>query len=167
MTAVHPPADLSPSLDLVRALTERVERMESIEAIRALRNRYHELVNEDAGNRLCELFAPDACVAYGGRPEVKGRDNIRAFFASFPVQTARQFIHSHAVQVQGDRGTGSSYLDGRPVKDGKSFYVVGRFNDEYIRLEGQWFFQRVTLSVHYMIEAAERWDHLIPLPQVR
>jgi hypothetical protein len=141
--------------------------MESIEAIRALRARYHELVNEDAGNRLYELFAHDAHVAYGGRPEVRGRDNICAFFASFPVQTARQFIHSHVVQVQGDRGTGSSYLDGRPVRDGKSFYVVGRFDDEYIRLDGQWFFQRVTLSVHYMIEAAERWDHLIPLQGAR
>ena len=163
MTAAHPSTDLAALHDHVRALTERVECMESIEAIRALRARYHELVNEDAGNRLYELFAHDAHVAYGGRPEVRGRDNIRAFFASFPVQTARQFIHSHVVQVQGDRGTGSSYLDGRPVRDGKSFYVVGRFDDEYIRLEGQWFFQRVTLSVHYMIEAAERWDHLIPL----
>ena len=167
MTAAHPSTDLAALHDHVRALTERVECMESIEAIRALRARYHELVNEDAGNRLYELFAHDAHVAYGGRPEVRGRDNIRAFFASFPVQTARQFIHSHVVQVQGDRGTGSSYLDGRPVRDGKSFYVVGRFDDEYIRLEGQWFFQRVTLSVHYMIEAAERWDHLIPLQGVR
>lgn len=163
MTAAHPSTDLAALHDHVRALTERVECMESIEAIRALRARYHELVNEDAGNRLYELFAHDAHVAYGGRPEVRGRDNIRAFFASFPVQTARQFIHSHVVQVRGDRGTGSSYLDGRPVRDGKSFYVVGRFDDEYIRLDGQWFFQRVTLSVHYMIEAAERWDHLIPL----
>lgn len=163
MTAAHPSTDLAALHDHVRALTERVECMESIEAIRALRARYHELVNEDAGNRLYELFAHDAHVAYGGRPEVRGRDNIRAFFASFPLQTARQFIHSHVVQVQGDRGTGSSYLDGRPVRDGKSFYVVGRFDDEYIRLDGQWFFQRVTLSVHYMIEAAERWDHLIPL----
>ncbi|CAN7642127.1 nuclear transport factor 2 family protein [Acidovorax sp. LjRoot38] len=167
MTAAHPSTDLAALHDHVRALTERVECMESIEAIRALRARYHELVNEDAGNRLYELFAHDAHVAYGGRPEVRGRDNIRAFFASFPVQTARQFIHSHVVQVQGDRGTGSSYLDGRPVRDGKSFYVVGRFDDEYIRLEGQWLFQRVTLSVHYMIEAAERWGHLIPLQGVR
>lgn len=167
MTATHSPAELSALQHQVRALAERVEQMESIEAIRALRARYHELVNEDAGNRLYELFAPDASVAYGGRPEVRGRDNIRAFFASFPVQTARQFIHSHVVQVQDDRGTGSSYLDGRPVRDGKSFYVVGRFDDEYIRLDGQWLFQRVTLSVHYMIEAAERWDHLIPLQGAR
>jgi len=148
----------------VDALARRVEQIDSIEAIRALRARYHELVNEDAGNRLHELFSPGAAVSYGGRPEVRGRENIRAFFASFPVQSARQFIHSHVVQVEGDRGKGCSYLDGRPVRDGKSFYVVGRFDDEYVRLDGQWLFQRVTLSVHYMIEASERWDHLIPLP---
>ena len=147
----------------VHALQAHVERFESIEAIRALRASYHELVNEDAGQRLYELFAPDAAIVYGGRAEVRGRENIRAFFASFPVQSARQFIHSHVVDVQGDRGTGFSYLDGRPVRDGKSYYVVGRFDDEYIRLDGQWMFQRVVLSVHYMIEAAERWDELIPL----
>ncbi|KQU89719.1 hypothetical protein ASC78_21305 [Variovorax sp. Root318D1] len=147
----------------VHALQAQVERFESIEAIRALRASYHELVNEDAGPRLYELFAPDAAIVYGGRPEVRGRENIRAFFATFPVQSARQFIHSHVVDVQGERGTGFSYLDGRPVRDGKSYYVVGRFDDEYIRLDGQWMFQRVVLSVHYMIEAAERWDELIPL----
>lgn len=147
----------------VDALVTEVERLHSIEAIRALRARYHELVNEDAGPRLYELFAPDATVVYGGRPEVRGRENIRAFFASFPVQSARQFIHSHMVDVEGNRGTGSSYLDGRPVRDGKSYYVVGRFDDEYIRLDGQWMLQRVELNVHYMIEAAERWDDLIPL----
>ena len=74
MNAAHPSADLAALHNHVTVLTERVERMESIEAIRALRARYHELVNEDAGNRLYELFAPDAYVAYGGRPEV--RDDI-------------------------------------------------------------------------------------------
>lgn len=144
-------------------LLARLERLESVQAIQALRARYHELVNEDQGPRLYELFAPDATVAYGGRPAVQGRDNIRAFFASFPVQTARQFIHNHIVEVDGDHGTGYSYLDGRPVREGKSFYVVGRFDDEYVRLQGQWFFQSVTLHVHYMIEAAEHWESLIPL----
>jgi ketosteroid isomerase-like protein len=161
---ISPDADAFAALqEQVRALTTRVERLDNIEAIRALRARYHELVNEDAGSRLYELFAPDATVVYGGRPEARGRENIRAFFASFPVQAARQFIHSHVVDVAGDRGTGVSYLDGRPVRDGKSYYVVGRFDDEYIRLDGQWMFQRVVLNVHYMIEAAERWDELIPL----
>jgi ketosteroid isomerase-like protein len=144
-------------------LLTRVQRIEDIESIRRLRDQYHEWVNEDAGDRLWELFAPEASVVYNGRPEVRGQENIRQFFATFPVQAARQFVHSHVIQVDGDRGTGSSYLDGRPVRDGKSYHVVGRFDDEYIRIGGRWMFLRVELTVHYMVEASDRWDHLIPL----
>lgn len=144
-------------------LLARVQYLEDIEAIRRLRDKYHERVNEDDGDRLWELFAPEAAVVYSGRPEVRGQENIRQFFLSFPVQAARQFVHSHVIHVDGDRGTGSSYLDGRPVRDGKSYYVVGRFDDDYIRIDGRWAFQRVVLTVHYMVEASDRWDHLIPL----
>ena len=162
MTASHL-ATLASLQQQCDKLLTRVQHLEDIEAIRRLRDQYHERVNEDAGDRLWELFAPDASVVYSGRPEVRGRDNIRQFFLSFPVQSARQFVHSHAIQVDGDRGTGTSYLDGRPVRDGKSYYVVGRFDDEYIRIGGRWAFQRVVLAVHYMVEASDRWDHLIPL----
>ena len=147
----------------VQSLLARIDQLENKEAIRALRARYHELVNEDQGPRLYELFAPDASVVYNGRPEVRGRQAIRRFFETFPVQHARQFMHQHEIQLQGERATGYCYLDGRPVSQGKSLYVVGRFDDEYIRLDGQWLFQRVVLTVHYMIEAAERWDHLLPM----
>lgn len=147
----------------VRELERRLDRAESIEAIRALRSRYHELINEDQGRRLYELFTDDGAVVYNGRPEARGRDNIRRFFENFPVQFARQFIHQHIIEVDGDRGRGSSWLDGRPVREGKSYYVVGRFDDEYERIGGQWFFSRVVLTVHYMIEAAEQWHTLIPL----
>ncbi|MGP1684133.1 MAG: nuclear transport factor 2 family protein, partial [Giesbergeria sp.] len=148
-------------------LLSRVQYLEDIEAIRRLRDQYHEYVNEDAGDRLWELFAPEGSVVYSGRPEVRGQDNIRQFFASFPVQAARQFVHSHVIQVDGDRGTGKSYLDGRPVREGKSYYVVGRFDDEYIRIDGRWLFQRVVLTLHYMVEASDRWDHLIPMKKTQ
>lgn len=147
----------------VSALERRLDRAESIEAIRSLRARYHALINEDQGRRLYELFAPDGVVAYNGRPEARGREAIREFFANFPVQFARQFIHQHVVEVDGDTGRGNCWLDGRPVRDGKSFYVVGRFDDEYVRVDGEWMFARVVLTVHYMIEAAEHWETLIPL----
>jgi len=144
------------------ALEQRLLVLESIEAIRGLRCRYHELVNEDEGRRLHELFAPDARIPYGGRPEVHGREAIRDFFAAFPVQWARQFVHNHVVQTDGRTGRGYAYLDGRPVKDGKSWYVVGRFDDEYVRLDGAWFFQRVVLTVHYMVEPGQGWDEHLP-----
>ena len=131
-------------------LEQRLLVLESIEAIRNLRCRYHELVNEDAGPRLHELFAADATINYGGRGEVRGREAIRGFFAAFPVKLARQFLHNHVVHTDGRTGKGYCYLDGRPVIDGKSYHVVGRFDDEYVRIGDAWYFQRVVLTVHYM-----------------
>jgi len=49
------------------------------------------------------------------------------------------------------------------VHGGKSFYVVGRFDDNYVRIDGRWFFKKVVLTVHYMIEAAEHWETLLPV----
>ncbi|RYF46402.1 MAG: nuclear transport factor 2 family protein, partial [Comamonadaceae bacterium] len=100
--SIHSP-DLLPQD--VQRLNARLDRLESIEAIRTLRNSYHRLVNEDQGQRLYELFAPDATVIYNNRPEVQGRDAIRSFFKNFSVQFARQFIHQHEVEVDGDSGT--------------------------------------------------------------
>lgn len=146
----------------IATLTQRLDRLESMEAIRALRCRYHDLVNLDQGPRLYELFAPDATVAYSGRPEVTGRDHIREFFRTFPVQLARQFMHHHVVQVEGDRGHGHCDLDGRPVRNGESLFVVGRFDDTYIRIDGNWYFQSVRLTVHYMVPPGAGWAEHLP-----
>lgn len=151
-----------PNDERIELLLQRLERLESIEAIRALRSRYHELVNLDQGPRLYELFAPDATISYSGRPEVTGRDNIREFFKTFPVQWARQFVHHHVVNVEGDHGRGHCDLDGRPVRNGESLYVVGRFDDEYRRIEGAWYFQSVRLTVHYMVPPGAGWAEHLP-----
>lgn len=163
MTTTDPAND--PVLQQLRALTERLDRLEAIEAIRQLRCRYHDLVNLDAGRQLFELFAPDASVSYGGRPEVHGRDAIRQFFIDFPVQWARQFAHHHVVELLDEpgRARGHCDLDGRPIRDGRSYYVVGRFDDEYRRIDGAWYFQTVRLTVHYMIEPGQGWHDRIPL----
>jgi ketosteroid isomerase-like protein len=145
-------------------LLQRLERLEDIEAIRQLRNRYHDLVNLDQGPRLHELFAPDATIRYGDRPEVQGRENIRAFFETFPVRWARQFVHHHVVEVDGDRSRGHCDLDGRPVRNGDSLFVVGRFDDDYRRIDGTWFFQRVQLTVHYMVPPGAGWADRLPYP---
>ncbi len=146
----------------IESLVRRVERLESIEAIRALRCRYHDLVNLDQGHRLYELFTPDAVVAYGGRAEVTGRENIREFFRTFPVQLARQFVHHHVVEVDGNVGRGHADLDGRPVRNGESLFVVGRFDDEYRRIDGEWLFQSVRLTVHYMVPPGAGWAEHLP-----
>ncbi len=142
----------------IRALELRVARHDDLEAIRVLRCTYHEYVNQDRIVELADLFSEDATVIYAGRPAVTGREAIRAFFLNFPIKWARQFIHSHVVEIDGDRATGYSHLDGRPVLDGKSFMVAGRFDDEYRREGERWLFTRVVLSTWYMVLVELGWE---------
>ena len=100
----------------IALLNQRLERLESIEAIRTLRCRYHDLVNLDQGARLYELFAPDATIAYGGRPEVTGKENIREFFRNFPVQVAMP-----AARARPELASASSTRTRV-----KSFFIAGR-----------------------------------------
>jgi len=142
----------------IRALELRVARHDDLEAIRTLRCTYHDYVNQDRVTELAELFSDNATVIYAGRPAVTGRDAIRAFFLDLPVKWARQFIHAHVVEVDGDRGRGYSHLDGRPVVDGKSLMVGGRFDDEYVRENGRWLFSRVVLTTWYVVPVEPGWE---------
>lgn len=91
-----------------------------------------------------------------------GRDAIREFFRTFPVQHARQFMSHHVVEVDGDNGRGHCDLNGRPVRNGESLFVVGRIDDEYRRIDGLWHFQSVRLTVHYMVPPGAGWAAHLP-----
>jgi ketosteroid isomerase-like protein len=142
----------------ISSLEMRLAKQEDLEAIRVLRCTYHEYVNQDRVTELADLFSDNATVSYAGRPAVTGREAIRAFFINFPVKWARQFIHAHVVEVEGDRGKGYSHLDGRPVLNGKSLMVGGRFDDEYVREDGRWLFSRVVLTTWYMVPVEQGWE---------
>lgn len=142
----------------IAALEARLARHDDLEAIRTLRCTYHEYVNQDRVSELADLFSENATVAYAGRPAVTGREEIRAFFINFPIKWARQFIHAHVVEVDGDRGKGYSHLDGRPVLNGKSLMVGARFDDEYVRENGRWLFSRVILTTWYMVPVEPGWE---------
>ena len=142
----------------IRALEIRLAEHDDREAIRTLRCTYHEYVNQDRVAELADLFSENATVSYGGRPSVTGREAIRSFFINFPIKWARQFIHAHVVEIDGDRGRGYSHLDGRPVLNGKSIMVGGRFDDEYVRENGRWLFSKVVLTTWYMVQAEPGWE---------
>jgi len=142
----------------IQALEIRLAEHDDREAIRTLRCTYHEYVNQDRVAELADLFAEEATVSYAGRPSVTGREAIRAFFINFPIKWARQFIHAHVVEIHGDRGRGYSHLDGRPVLNGKSLLVGGRFDDEYVRENGRWLFSRVVLTTWYMVPVEPGWE---------
>jgi hypothetical protein len=161
---------MSGSTDLAREMklvAERLAALEDIESLHRLRYRFHELVNDNRWDLIGELFAPDAFLDYAHLGQITGRDGIGAFFARMPgviekdetvtATVVRQYPHAHDVRVHGDRATGHNFFEAKAIFDDTAYDVAGKFSDEYVRLGGQWLFQRVHLRIDWMVPHSEGW----------
>jgi ketosteroid isomerase-like protein len=142
------------------ALESRIRRLEDIEALRSLRNRYHACINDGRYGEIAELFTGDALVVLGYLARYEGRDAIGAGFRGMGERERffiKQFIHSHEVQVDGDRATGVSYLEARYGRYGVSWLVSGRYDDVYVRQDGRWLFKSMIAELYYTVPAGVGW----------
>jgi hypothetical protein len=156
--------------DRVKQLEAKVTELYDREAIRDLRYRYHECVNEAQMAAIPELFTEDGELEFGHLGKAKGREKIKAFFSGLgPGRNAaegqrrqglyrvRQFIHNHVLKIHGDRAEGYAYLEAKPVYNGESYVVAARYNDEYVKRNGQWLFSKMSLTPFFMVPLKEGW----------
>jgi hypothetical protein len=156
----------------VKALEATVQELNDREAIRDLRYRYHEYVNEGKFADIANLFTEDGVLDFGHLGKAKGKAELNAFFGNLPSDRApqpggpatprgisfvKQFIHNHIIHLQGDRGTGFAYLEAKPVYKGESFLVAARYDDEYVKQNGQWKFRKMSLTPYFMVPLREGW----------
>jgi ketosteroid isomerase-like protein len=144
----------------VKELEAKVQEFSDREAIRDLRYRYHECVNEGKYADIANLFTDDGELDFGHLGKAKGKDQLAAFFnrgISQVLSFVKQFIHNHVIHLQGDRGTGFSYLEAKPVHKGESYLVAARYDDEYVKHNGQWKFKKMSLTPYFMVPLREGW----------
>lgn len=154
----------------IGALESKIQELVDIEAIRHLRFRYHEYINEAKFGDIAQLFTEDGDLLFGHLGNAHGRDEIDRFFGGLSskpnsgekirpprLSRVRQFIHNHVVEVNGDRASGFSYLEAKPVYKGESYVVAARYDDEYVRLNGQWKFKKMALTPYFMVPLKEGW----------
>jgi ketosteroid isomerase-like protein len=142
------------------ALAARIRRLEDIEAIRHLRCRYHGCVNEGRFDQVRTLFTEDAVVELGYLARYEGIDAIDRGFRAMGERERffiKQFNHSHDVTVEGDRGTGTSYLEARYGTAGVSYIVAGRYDDVYVRRNGVWKFRSMVAEIFYTVPNGVGW----------
>jgi ketosteroid isomerase-like protein len=141
-------------------LQRRVRKLEDLEEIRALRNAYHSCINDGRYADIAALFTEDAVVELG---YLARYDGIAAIDKGFQAMGERerffikQFIHSHIVEVDGDTGTGKSYLEARYGRQGVSYLVSGRYDDIYVRQGGKWLFKEMIAEFYYTVPAGVGW----------
>jgi hypothetical protein len=154
----------------LKELEAKVQELNDREAIRDLRYRYHEYVNEGKMAEIANLFTDDGVLDFGHLGKAAGKAELNQFFGNLPggqssqaarptagISFVKQFIHNHVLHLQGDRGTGFAYLEARPVYKGESYMVAARYDDEYVKQNGQWKFKKMSLTPYFMVPLREGW----------
>jgi ketosteroid isomerase-like protein len=144
----------------IRALEGAVQSLDDHEAIRTLRCRYHECINERKFSDILDLFTEDGDLDFGYLGKARGRAELTTFFVEkVPglLSFVKQFVHNHVIHVQGDQGTGLSYLEAKSVAKGESYLVAARYDDEYVKQNGQWRFKRMHLTPYFAVPLREGW----------
>jgi SnoaL-like domain len=153
----------------VRELENMVQELRDREAIRDLRYRYHEYVNEGKFADIPALFTADGELDFAHLGKATGHEGIAKFFGALnrpPAESkngspritwVKQFIHNHTIKLNGDRGEGFSYLEAKPIYNGEAFLVAARYDDEYLRQNGEWKFSKMSLVPYFMVPLKEGW----------
>lgn len=152
----------------VRVLEATVGELRDRSEIQELRFRYHIAVNEKDLEAIGPLFVEDGEAQFGEIGSARGRIEIEALYRDV-VGTSpfiKQFIHNHAITLNGDTASGLSYLEAKTVVNGESYLVAARFDDEYARVGGEWKFRSLKLSLYFAVPLREGWagENRIQLP---
>lgn len=144
----------------IAALERRLGLLEDKDAIRALRDNYHSCINDGRYDQIAKLFTDDAMVELGYLARYEGRAAVDTGFRGMGERERffiKQYIHSHQIEVDGDRGTGISYLEARYGRFGVSYLVSGRYDDRYQRVDGVWRFSEMIATLYYTVPAGVGW----------
>ncbi len=140
-------------------LEARIRRLEDIEDIRQLRARYCQYLDDGRWDELAELFTAGG--AFVGLSTVRGRDQLREFFADLQRGSLSAWWHfssNETVTVDGDRAWGQTWLHQPCVVDGESHIAAGRYRDEIVReSDGVWRFAERAVSFFFWAPLASGW----------
>ena len=129
-------------------LESAVREMADREAIRDLACRYAHCVWQKDAVGATELFTEDGVMDPGDRPPHEGRETMLEIYRQMLEESElRPFVHNHVIELAGDRATGTCYLDLHDTIDGRSMTGLGHYEDQYVRIEGQWKFRSRKLNM--------------------
>jgi hypothetical protein len=139
---------------------ERLDRMESLADIRQLPYRYALALDSRDMDSLVELFVPDVRV---GRDET-GRGALKRWFTQTMsrMKTSVHFVGNHIVDFDdADHAQGIVYCRDELEQPETQKWEVGmlQYWDSYVRVDGDWCFQRRRFHRWYIVDALTRPVH--------
>jgi hypothetical protein len=152
--------------DELARLRARVETSESILQIHALKARYADLVDRRfskgkvvdpdtlarTAREIADLFTPDG--VWDGGPGLgvgTGRAAIIERLERPTLTFSRHLFVKPMIEVQGDQATATwDLLCPCQRHDGTSFWMCGSETDRYVRVDGSWLHETMTLTSFFM-----------------
>ena len=145
----------------LEALSKKVRVLEDIEEIKKLKARYclYCDANFDA-DALVSLFAEGAVWEGEGLGRFEGRDAIHNFYKNITQRLtfAVHYVANPIIEVSGNNARGTWYLWEPATLQGKqAIWIGGRYEDEYVRVDGKWLFKKVYLKILFRAPYDKGW----------
>ena len=151
----------------VSDLERRVETLESIEAIKRLKHQYCAYCDDgyDADGIAAQFVEDgvwDAGAAFG---RYEGREAIRAFFAGVSAQIvfAGHLVMNERIDVDADSDSAQArwwiIMPATMMMEGvaTAVWLLGEYDDRYVRRDGTWMFQALTVNIHFVKPHKDGW----------
>ena len=143
-------------------LERRIKTLEDIEEIKRLKARYCAYCDENYdAEGIAGLFTEDAVWDGGIRGRADGQQEIRDFFtqAAQRLPFAIHMVMNPIIQVDGDHATGMWYLFQACTyaEDNRAVWGSGRYDEKYVRVDGDWKFRHLTRTSHFWPPFDEGW----------
>ena len=144
-------------------LQKRVARLADIEKIKNLKARYCAYCDDNYdADGIASLFIEDGIFDGGlSRPVSKGREAVRQRFQGDPerIPFAVHMVMNPIIEVDGNTAKGSWYLFQTCTfsEGNQAVWGSARYDDEYVKIDGEWMFKRVTLTPHFWTPFEKGW----------
>jgi hypothetical protein len=143
-------------------IEKRLNALEGVEAIKRLKARYSAYCDDNYNpDKLATLFAEDAVWDGGDFGRHAGREAIRQFFSGAPeaLPFAVHMVMNPIIEVDGDRAKGTWYFLGAftLAKGDRAAWGSARYEDEYVKVNGEWLYQNLSVSFFFWTPFDEGW----------
>jgi hypothetical protein len=136
----------------MRDLERRVRDLEDRVEIQELKAHYCYYIDNHEWESLARMFARRGLIDCGDFGRARGRKAIRKFFAEQISGTFAFFlhmVHNPIIEIDGNNARGTWYWTEPSTYrvDGLARLIQGRYDEEYVKENGEWRFKSVILNV--------------------
>ncbi len=137
-----------------------VQTQEDIRAIQNLKARYAAFCDDSYNaDGIASLFTEDAVWEAPWQGRFEGREAIREFFrqVSNTITFSVHGVLNPIIEVDGDTARASWYLFQPCVINGQAHWVSGRYADEYVKVDGSWYFKSLKVASFFRAPYETGW----------